>query len=186
MSSIGNAFQVKVDPNSLSDGQFHYCEVLGYDTSAPERGPLFKIPVSVAKPTVPANGFIGFPNIEFGPGDITRRFIHVPEGSTYAKLTLRSKSQVETCPARFMLHLLQLVPQKNQKKKQTYTFLLGSGSFGHSNSEDQVITVRFAVRGGLNLEVDIGSTQRENSCIQLYHPIDLLGTILVWLGKTFC
>ena len=163
MIYIGNAFQVKVDPTSLSDGQFHYSEVLGYDTSAPERGPLFKIPVSVAKPTVPANGSIGFPNVEFGPGDIIRRFLHVPEGSTYAKLTLRSKSQVETCPARFMLHLLQLVPQKNQKKKQTYTFLLGSGSFGNTNSEDQVITVRFAVRGGLNLEVNITAKREKRS-----------------------
>ena len=81
-----------------------------------------------------------------------RRFVQVPEGANYAKLTLRSKSNVDTCPARFMLHLLQLVPKKSQKDKQTYTFLLGSGSFGDSNSEDQVITVRFAVRGGLNME----------------------------------
>ncbi|KAI9495709.1 hypothetical protein BDB00DRAFT_870251 [Zychaea mexicana] len=152
LSSGGNAFQVKVDPTSLSESEFHYGEILGYDTAAPERGPLFKVPVSVVKPTVPGKGSLEYRNVEFGPGDIMRRFVQVPEGATYAKLTLRAKTNVDTCPARFMLHLLQLVPKKNQKDKQTYTFLLGSGSFGDSSSEDQVITVRFAVRGGLNME----------------------------------
>ncbi|KAI8146465.1 hypothetical protein BJV82DRAFT_598642 [Fennellomyces sp. T-0311] len=152
LSSSGNAFQIKVDPTALTESEFHYGEVLGYDTSAPDRGPLFKVPVSVVKPIVPAKGSIEFKNVEFGPGDIMRRFVHVPEGASYAKLTLRSKTQVDTCPARFMLHLLQLVPKKNQKNKQTYGMLLGSGSFGDTSSEDQVITVRFAVRGGLNME----------------------------------
>ncbi|KAI7856234.1 hypothetical protein BDC45DRAFT_555693 [Circinella umbellata] len=152
LSSGGNAFQIKVDPTALSESEFHYGEIFGYDTAAPERGPLFKVPVSVVKPTVPGKGSLEYRNVEFGPGDIMRRFVQVPEGANYAKLTLRSKSNVDTCPARFMLHLLQLVPKKSQKDKQTYTFLLGSGSFGDSNSEDQVITVRFAVRGGLNME----------------------------------
>ncbi|KAI9310690.1 subtilase family-domain-containing protein [Dichotomocladium elegans] len=152
LPSSGNTFQIKVDPTALKESQFHYGEVLGYDTSAPERGPLFRVPVSVVKPSVPSNASVQYREVEFGPGDIMRKFIHVPEGATYAHLIVRSRTREQTNPARFMLHLLQLVPKQNQKKKQTYNLLLGSGSFGDVGSEDQVIVVRFAVRGGLNME----------------------------------
>lgn len=79
----------------------------------------------------------------------------MPDGATFAQLRLRSRAPENTSPARFMLHLLQLVPKKNQKNKQAYSFMLGSGSYGDPNADDQVITVRFAVRGGLNMEVCI-------------------------------
>lgn len=150
---LGNAFQVKVDPTALSTNQFHYGEILGYDTAAPDRGPLFRIPVSVVKPIVPQNGSLTIRNKEFEPGEIMREFVHVPEGTSFVKLELRSKAPVDTSPARFMLHLLQILPQRSQKHKQTYTFLLGSGSYGSSTSDDQVVNVCFAVRGGFNLEV---------------------------------
>lgn len=53
-----------------------------------------------------------------------------------------------------MLHLLQLIPNKSQKEKQAYRFFLGAGSFSDPKSQEQVIVKRFAVRGGLNLEVN--------------------------------
>ncbi|KAF7727019.1 tripeptidyl-peptidase II Tpp2 [Apophysomyces ossiformis] len=153
LHSGGNAFQVKVDPTALTESEFHYGEVLGYDTASPEQGPLFRVPVSVVKPIVSSNGSLAFRDVEYGPGAIFRRFLHVPEGATYAELTLRSRAPVETGPGRFMLHLLQLIPKKSQKNKQTYTFMLGSGSYGNPDSNEEVITKRFAVKGGLTLEV---------------------------------
>ncbi|KAI8365920.1 subtilase family-domain-containing protein [Radiomyces spectabilis] len=153
LHSGGNAFQIKVDPTALKEGEFHYGEVLGYDTKNPERGPLFKVPVSVIKPITPENGSLLYKGIDFNPGDIIRRFIQVPEGACYATLTLRAKAPVGTCAARFMLHVLQLIPKKSQKDRQKYSFMLGSGSYSDPHSEEQVITKRFAVRGGLNLEV---------------------------------
>ncbi|KAI8069082.1 uncharacterized protein B0P05DRAFT_551505 [Gilbertella persicaria] len=154
LCSSGNTFQVKVDPTSLSESQFHYGQVLGYDTSAPERGPLFRIPVSVVKPTVPTKGSIHYKSVEYGPGDIVRRFVQVPEGATSCELVIKAHAPADsTAPARFMLHLLQLVPQQNQKKKQVYGFALGNGSFGDSSADEQIIKKHFAVRGGLNLEV---------------------------------
>ncbi|KAG1356236.1 hypothetical protein G6F62_002135 [Rhizopus arrhizus] len=151
--SGGNAFQVKVDPTSLSQNKFHYGEVLGYDTSSPERGPLFRVPVSVVKPQLPSNGSIEFKNIEFDPGFISRNFIQVPEGATSCELVIKSRAPAETSPARFMLHLLQLVPKQNQKGKHAYSFLLGDGSFGNPSSEEQIIKKHFSVRANLTLEL---------------------------------
>ncbi|KAG2195613.1 hypothetical protein INT47_005981 [Mucor saturninus] len=153
LHSSGNTFQIKVDPLALTESKFHYGEVLGYDTSAPERGPLFHIPVSVVKPTVPSQGFIRYKNVEYGPGDIIRRFVQVPEGATSCELIIKARAPADTAPARFMLHLLQLVPQQNQKEKHAYSFNLGTGSYGDPRSDEQVIKKKFSVRGGLNLEV---------------------------------
>ncbi|ORX58714.1 subtilisin-like protein, partial [Hesseltinella vesiculosa] len=153
LHSGGNTFPIKVDPTALSTSEFHFGEVLGYDTACPDRGPLFRIPVSVVKPSVTSTGSISYEKVEYGPGDIIRRFVHVPEGATHCELTLRARAPQGTSPARFMLHLLQLIPCKSQKDKQTYTFMLGSGSFANPDTEDQVIVKRFGVKGGLNLEV---------------------------------
>lgn len=153
LHSSGNAFQIKVDPTSLSESTLHYGEVLGYDTSSPDRGPLFRVPVSVVKPTLPSQGFIQYKNVEYGPGDIIRRFVQVPEGATCCDVVIKARAPNATAPARFMLHLLQLVPKQNQKNKHAYSFMLGNGSFGDPSSDEQVITKRVSVRGGLNLEV---------------------------------
>ncbi|KAL0088936.1 subtilase family-domain-containing protein [Phycomyces blakesleeanus] len=153
LHSGGNSFQVKVDPLALKENEFHFGEVLGYDTTAPDRGPVFRVPVYVVKPVLASHGSLEYKKIAFGPGDIVRNFVHVPEGAAYCQLTIRSKSLVNTVPARFMLHLLQLIPKKSQKNKQTYSFVLGSGTYSNSDSEEEVIVKRFAVRGGLNLEV---------------------------------
>ncbi|KAI8969157.1 hypothetical protein BDF20DRAFT_826714 [Mycotypha africana] len=154
LHSSGNSFQIRVDPTSLSESEFHYGEVLGYDTAAPERGPLFRVPVSVVKPTVCSQGFIQYTNVEYGPGDIIRRFIQVPEGATNCELVIRARTpNNEGAPARFMLHLTQLIPKQNQKKRHTFSFILGNGSYADPESDAQIIKKRLSVRGGFNLEV---------------------------------
>ncbi|CAO0794467.1 unnamed protein product [Mucor circinelloides] len=182
LHSSGNAFQIKVDPTALSESQFHYGQVLGYDTSAPERGPLFSIPVAVVKPTVPSQGYIQYKNVEYGPGDIIRRFVQVPEGATSCELVIKAHAPADTAPARFMLHLLQLVPKQNQKKKHTYTFMLGAGSFGDPESDDQVIKKHFSVRGGLNLEVCLaqfwsGLGQHDVDLSLNFHGVQVAGNL---------
>ncbi|CEJ03744.1 hypothetical protein RMCBS344292_17722 [Rhizopus microsporus] len=144
---------LNVDPTSLASNKIHYGEVLGYDTAAPDRGPLFRVPVTVIKPLVPKNGSIEFKNTEFEPGYIDRNYIHVPEGATNVELVIKSRAPVETSPARFMLHLLQLVPKQNQKGKHAFSILLGDGSFGNPASEEQTISRRLSVRPNLTLEL---------------------------------
>ncbi|KAI7907246.1 uncharacterized protein BX663DRAFT_495304 [Cokeromyces recurvatus] len=182
LHSSGNAFQIKVDPTSLPESKLHYGEVLGYDTSAPERGPLFHVPISVVKPTVPSQGFIQYKNVEYGPGDIIRRFVQVPDGATSCEVTIKAHANTETAPARFMLHLLQLVPKQNQKKKHAYSFLLGNDSYGDPESEKQIIKKHVSVRGGLNLEVCLAQfwSGLGNHAIDLslnFHGVQVAGNL---------
>jgi len=51
---ISSLFSVVVDPTNLGDG-VHYFEVYGIDCKAPERGPLFRIPVTIIIPKTVAN-----------------------------------------------------------------------------------------------------------------------------------
>lgn len=153
LNSSGNLFQVKVDPSSLSESDVHLGEVIGYDSSSPDRGPLFRVPVVVVKPSVPSQGFIRYKNVEYGSGDIVRRFVQVPDGATCCDITLKAHAPLKTAPARFALHLMQLVPQKSHKKRHAFSLMLGNGSFGDPSSDEQVIRKRVSVRGGLSLEV---------------------------------
>ncbi|KAK4839860.1 hypothetical protein QYF36_025562 [Acer negundo] len=43
------SFNIVVNPTNLKDG-LHYYEIYGVDCKAPERGPLFRIPVTIIKP----------------------------------------------------------------------------------------------------------------------------------------
>lgn len=60
---------IVVDPTGLKDG-LHYAEVVGVDSEAPWRGPLFRIPVTICKPlelkTSPP--VASFSNLSFVPG----------------------------------------------------------------------------------------------------------------------
>lgn len=61
---------IVVDPTNLSDG-LHYYEVYGIDSKAPWRGPLFRIPVTITKPSIVTSRppLISFQGISFVPGD---------------------------------------------------------------------------------------------------------------------
>ncbi|RIA92162.1 subtilase family-domain-containing protein [Glomus cerebriforme] len=154
LGSQGRAFDVKVDPTQLNPGGFYYSEVQGYDTTCPDRGPLFRVPVTVTRPIILSNSKVTFDNLSFGPGHIERRFIKVPNGATFADLTLKFSTSQATSPARLWLHMIQLLPQKRfTKHEREYYFSLGQGSYGDGNGEEQVEKKRFAVYGGVTLEV---------------------------------
>ena len=45
----GRRLDVRIDPTELPEG-VHYAEILGFDTRSPERGPIFRLPVTVIRP----------------------------------------------------------------------------------------------------------------------------------------
>ncbi|GES95610.1 tripeptidyl-peptidase 2-like [Rhizophagus clarus] len=154
MGSQGRSFDVKVDPTQLNPGGFYYSEVEGYDTTCPDRGPLFRVPVTVTRPIILSNSKVSFNNWSFGPGHIERRFVKVPDGATFADLALKFSASQATSPARFWLHMIQLLPQKRfTAHEREYMFSLGQGSYGDGNGEEQVEKRRFAVHGGVTLEI---------------------------------
>ncbi|XP_024527545.1 tripeptidyl-peptidase 2 [Selaginella moellendorffii] len=103
----GRTFNVIVDPTNLKPG-VHYAEVVGIDCMAPWRGPLFRVPVTIVKPVqvteVPPA--VSFLKLIFSPGHVERRFIAVPEGATWAEMTVRT-SNFDT-PRKFFLNAVQL------------------------------------------------------------------------------
>ncbi|RUS20247.1 subtilase family-domain-containing protein [Endogone sp. FLAS-F59071] len=153
LHSGGRSFDIKVDPTQLTAGQLHTAEILAYDSTCPARGPLFSVPIFVTKPidTI-SSPVLKFSSLQFGPGTIERRFVKVPEGATFVDVAVKSSPRQAIVPALFRLHVLQIVPLKSHKGKTEYTFMVGKGSFGDADAEQQVESVRFSVKSGLNIE----------------------------------
>lgn len=110
LTNNGRTFNIVVDPTTLDDG-LHYSEVVGIDSEAPWRGPLFRIPVTICKPlelkTLPP--VATFSDLSLVAGGIERRFISVPEGTTWAEAKLRMTS-FDT-PRRVYVNAGQIVPK---------------------------------------------------------------------------
>ncbi len=79
-----------------------YAHTLFYTT-----GPLFRVPVTVIIPERPADPCtLGWPALTFKPGDVLRRFVAVPDGATWAEISVRAGA-LDT-PRMFVLHALQV------------------------------------------------------------------------------
>ncbi|XP_051878296.1 LOW QUALITY PROTEIN: tripeptidyl-peptidase 2-like [Pristis pectinata] len=138
---------VRVDARSLKEG-LHYTEVLGYDTTAPGAGPLFRIPVTVIIPSRINSACeykIEQKNVDFKPGEIRRQFIEVPQGATWAEISLTSRSEDKT--SEFVVHAVQLQKQKAFRVHEFYRHLY--------LSEKASATDSFAVHEGGTVEVCI-------------------------------
>lgn len=123
---VARSFVVKVDPTGLAAG-VHTARIRAYDSSAIEKGTLFEIPITVIQPDridlTASNVFHIQPPATFKSGAIYRQFIAVPPKATWAILRLRSPNSTPTIPARFMVHTLQLVPQRYCKQLETQKVL---------------------------------------------------------------
>ncbi|KAF9916384.1 tripeptidyl-peptidase II Tpp2 [Linnemannia zychae] len=157
MNGALRQFEVKVDPTQLPAGLVHFAEIQAFDSACPARGPVFSIYVTVAKPAeLSTQSYIKFDNVQFGPGHIERRFIHVPEGATHAEAVIRSTSGVNVAQlsAKFVVYVAQLLPQiRNDHTNRGYLIRLGKGSFGEAGAEEQSEAKRFSVDGGHTMEL---------------------------------
>jgi tripeptidyl-peptidase-2 len=119
----GGSFSVHVDPNELSPGA-HFAEVCGYDADAPDRGPLFRFPITVTIPEKPADddgmSFAG--KTAFQPGQVERHFVAVPAGATWAMLKLRS---LTTAGERrtFIVHTMQAVSGRSYRSTENRRYV---------------------------------------------------------------
>lgn len=123
LTSSGQTLNVLVDPRGLEPGA-HFAEVLGFDADDHDRGPLFRIPVTICR-TVPvvrddAEVVPDVPTLrgqqlnetihEFGPGRIERRFIPVPSGAAWVDLKIKQTPREHGGRSRlFMLHAVQVI-----------------------------------------------------------------------------
>lgn len=96
--------------------------VRAYDSSAIEKGTLFEVPVTVVQPNkldISQSNVFTFEPATFKAGQITRTFILVPAKATWAVLKLRSPNTPTNIPARFMVHTMQILPQRYCKEMET-------------------------------------------------------------------
>ncbi len=139
----GRTFEVKVDPTELKAG-VHYAEVIGFEEGHRERGPLFRLPITVVRPVrLESEGIAGATTFTFKPGEIHRTFIDVPQGATWADLLIRG-SNIDG-PRRFILHTLQHMPRQSFDNIEVRKF------FSIAPRQERVET--FEVEGGRTLEL---------------------------------
>ncbi|XP_019058062.1 PREDICTED: tripeptidyl-peptidase 2-like [Tarenaya hassleriana] len=105
----GRSFDVVVDPTNLSNG-VHYFEVYGVNCKTPERGPVFRIPVTIIKPITVTHQppVISFPQMSFIAGHLERRYVEVPRGATWVEASIRTSGFDTT--RQFFIETLQLCP----------------------------------------------------------------------------
>ncbi|SPO20194.1 related to Tripeptidyl-peptidase II [Ustilago trichophora] len=162
----GRTFEVRVDPTDLAPG-LHHAWIEAYDTEKPGHK-LFDIPVTVAKPEVFPSPTVKFDTVRFEAGKIERRFISVPEGATWASLTVRSSNHSSAgTSARFWLHCVQLEPlQRLSEVEKAFVLAL---------QENEPVTKKFNVRGGMTMEVCSAQFWSNKSAFDLDLDIEFHG-----------
>ncbi|MCK4341305.1 MAG: S8 family serine peptidase [Phycisphaerae bacterium] len=104
----GRRLSVKVDPTRLPPS-VHYAEIRGYDSACPERGPLFRLPITVIRPEwLDEDEYAWEESYTFEPEQVERRFLAVPAGATWADVCVRRIDDGE--PLWIVLHAGLLVP----------------------------------------------------------------------------
>ncbi|WP_437187905.1 S8 family serine peptidase [Planctomicrobium sp. SH668] len=107
LNSGGESFPITVDPIDLEPG-LHVAEIVGLDAEHPERGPLFRVPVTVIKSEDVDEEFRFEAEFDSSIGSVNRRFISVPAGATTAKIRLKQNGG--SAPTVYNIHALQIVP----------------------------------------------------------------------------
>ncbi len=144
----GKSFDIEVDGSSLPPGA-HYGEVKGMNADHPERGPLFRVPVTLIRPHVAeAHARNPFRDaISLSAGSESRRFLQVPNGANWIDVTLTA-DKTNGQARRFVVHALQLLPQKAYGRgfQREYVTL----------RPGQTILRSFPVEAGHTLELCLG------------------------------
>lgn len=125
---------------------FHVFRVRAYDSSAIAKGTLFEVPVTVVQPNkldIGLSNVFTFEPAIFKAGAISRTFIQVPTRATWAVLKLISPNTPANIPARFMVHTMQVLPQRYCKQLETDKVLLVTKeSFTTHSFKCQVFSMR--------------------------------------------
>ena len=125
-------FHVRLHPQNLEEGKFHFAQVKAYDLDDPKRVCVFKVPISVVKAkefcetsNKKSSDFeLEYKNVVFKQGQIHRSFIRAPLGATHAELVIKCNNET-TSKDHAPLFMVQ-------------TFTLGCFRTQHEKAYDEV------------------------------------------------
>lgn len=120
----GGSFDAEIDATKLKPG-VHHTEILGLPADAPERGPLFRVPVVVTKPEQ-LRTYSYSQTISSHAGQLSRTFFEPPSGSRYAEIRLKHLSDRDR--SFIYLHTVQLLEGRtfeDQESKTTLSLIPG-------------------------------------------------------------
>ncbi|KFB50300.1 AGAP004870-PA-like protein [Anopheles sinensis] len=122
---------VKVDPSGLSAGVYR-ASIKAFDSTCPEKGFLFEIPVTVVQPHVldpKTNELVRRDApVDCKPNTIIREFILVPKYATWAVIEMISADPNDAVGGKFFLHTLQILPMKYCKAMEMQKILPVNGT----------------------------------------------------------
>ncbi|CAH0592745.1 unnamed protein product [Chrysodeixis includens] len=149
MMNAARPFTIRLDTSSLPPGP-HYTSINAYDVSCVEKGPVFRIPVTVLQPqplqlAAPAPPCIVEKNVLFKPATIVRHFVIVPPEATWGVLRISTDDKEKT--GRFLVHTMQLLPKRSCRCHETQKMI-------NVNAEAPTV-LPFQLVGGVTLEVVI-------------------------------
>lgn len=146
LTTGGGGFGVRVDPRELEPG-VHVATVDAFDADRPERGPIFRLPVTVVRPMhlTRDDRWRHRETLEMGEGEIVRCFYAVPTGATWADLTLR-RLDSETGQT-LIVQTVQLLQGESFDARES------RGWIGFEDGDETLRSI--AVEGGRTLEVAI-------------------------------
>ncbi|KDN43196.1 hypothetical protein K437DRAFT_225743 [Tilletiaria anomala UBC 951] len=144
LGANGRTFEIRVDAASLPPG-LHHGWVYGYDSEV-QGYKLFEIPITVAKPEVCDGATVRYDGLRLSAGQVTRRFLHVPDGATWATVRVVTANHAASgTNARLWMHLVQLEPhQRLHSVEKAWVFSLAEG---------EPVTKRITVKGGMTMEI---------------------------------
>ncbi|KAJ2356358.1 hypothetical protein GGF43_002121, partial [Coemansia sp. RSA 2618] len=158
VASKGCKFAVRVDATQLQAGRVHTATIDAYDAACVDRGPVFRVPVTVAKPLrVDASACANLGVLQFRPTELVRRFVAVPPGATRARICLHAANAApaESASAFFYLHCMQLEPSTRFRRFSNRSRVdVGHKSYAAGGGgAEQKKAVDIDVIGGATLEV---------------------------------
>jgi len=121
MPASGGNFSVRVDPAKLKPGA-HFAWVLGFDSQLADdkdadRGPLFRVPVTVIIPETKKEH-----TTELGPGESKRLFFVPPVGAAWIDVQLTLAETGER--TRYSLHLTQAGGESFETRRHNHRLTL--------------------------------------------------------------
>ncbi|KAJ8735983.1 hypothetical protein PYW08_006639 [Mythimna loreyi] len=169
MMNAPRPWAVRVDTAGLPPGP-HFTSINAYDVSCVEKGPVFRVAVSVFQPqplqlAAPAPPGIAEKNVLFKPATIVRHFVIVPPEATWGILRISTEDKEKT--GRFLVHTMQLLPKKSCRSHETQKMI--------TVTAEAPTFLPFQLVGGVTLEVVIAKYWANIGDLVVDYSIDFHG-----------